>query len=258
MAFSLTKWYVDVVTDDGRAAIAYWADVRWGPLHQGLCGLLLHGVEAGPAPWRFSGHAVAPPSSGATGLHWTADPLELFLQCLRLETGFHHRLLDGPDGAIDWYCVLPRAHVRLEAGARVLEGIGYAERLEMTCLPWRIPADEIRWGRCLADAPSIVWIEWHGTHPQRLVFHGGELTSAGLVSDERVRFGDGSELVLDDSRVVSDDVLGGLLGPLEALRPLIAPVARTRQTRWLSRGTLHDSGAAPRAGWAIHEWVRRR
>jgi len=29
VGFSLTKWYLDLVTDDGRVAIAYWAEVRW-------------------------------------------------------------------------------------------------------------------------------------------------------------------------------------------------------------------------------------
>jgi hypothetical protein len=38
VSFSLTKWYLDLVTDDGGVAIAYWAEVRWKGLRQPLCG----------------------------------------------------------------------------------------------------------------------------------------------------------------------------------------------------------------------------
>jgi hypothetical protein len=73
----------------------------------------------------------------------------------RLESGFGQRLLDSPDGVVDWHCELPRAAVRLRAGDDVLEGIGYVERLELSLLPWRIPAREIRWGRFLAEGTSV-------------------------------------------------------------------------------------------------------
>ncbi len=39
MAFTLTKWYVDVVTGDGRTAIAYWARIHAGGVGYAACGL---------------------------------------------------------------------------------------------------------------------------------------------------------------------------------------------------------------------------
>jgi hypothetical protein len=257
VSFSLTKWYLDLVTEDGGVAIAYWAEVRWQRLRQPLCGLLLRPAGDVTPPWRFSGRRVAPPATERGHLRWSAPPLGLSVELERLEPGYRHRLLDSPDGVVDWHCELPRVAARLRAGDAVLQGIGYAERLELSVLPWRIPAEEIRWGRFLAEGTSVTWIEWRGGHPQRLVFHDGRRMPAETIGEEGLRFGAGVELRLTDPRVVSDDRLGGLLAPLEALRPLLAPITRTHQTRWLSRGALQVPGRERVEGWALHERLTR-
>jgi hypothetical protein len=238
-------------------AIAYWAEVRWKRLRQGLCGLLLSTPDA-PGRWRFSGRGVAPPAAGAGVLRWRAAPLDLEVEFSGCAPAFEHRLFGSDGGVVDWSCRVPRAEVRLRAGGKRMVGAGYAELLDMTLLPWKLPADEIRWGRFLGPATSLVWIDWRGDHPQRLLFRDGRQVHAGSISEDAIRF-DGGELVLRPSRVVSDDLLGGLLAPLRSLRPVVAPITRTHQTRWLSSGSLHEPGAPePASGWAIHELVRRR
>ena len=182
----------------------------------------------------------------------------LTAECVRRQPAFEHRLLEAADGVVHWHCEVPRADVRFRTGKTVIEGTGYAERLELTVLPWRIPADEIRWGRFLAAETSIVWIDWRGHHPQRLVFHDGHLTSAASISDEGLCFGSGLHLSLDNRRVVNADVLGGLLAPLEVLRPLVTPIAHIHQTRWLSRGQLRGAAGVSTLGWSLHELVRRQ
>lgn len=256
--FSLTKWYVDVVSDDGSVAIAYWAEISWKSLRHAFCALLLHPADGAPVPWQFSGRSVPPPTLATHGLRWDAEPLMLTAEFVRCQPAFEHRLLDAADGVVDWHCEVPRAEVRFRTGKSVIEGTGYAERLELTVLPWRIPADEIRWGRFLAAETSIVWIDWRGEHPQRLVFHDGHLTPAASISDEGLSFGSGLHLSLDNRRVVNADVLGGLLAPLEVLRPLVTPIAHTHQTRWLSHGQLRGSAGVCALGWSLHELVRRR
>jgi hypothetical protein len=177
---------------------------------------------------------------------------------VRREPAFQYRLLEGSDGVVDWHCEVPRAQVRFRVGDAVLEGTGYAERLELTLLPWRIPADEIRWGRFLTADTSIVWIDWRGERPQSLVFHDGRLKPVASISEEDIQFGRGLTLALADARVLNADVLGGLLAPLETLRPLVKPIAQTHQTRWLSHGELLGAGRVPPQGWTLHELVRRR
>lgn len=256
VGFSLTKWYLDVVTEDGRLAIAYWAEVRWKSIHQTLCGLLLHGGTTAD-PWRFSGRAVPAPTPDEGGLHWSAEPLRLTVEVSRREPSFRQRLLETKDGVLDWCCEIPRADVRLQAGDAVLEGLGYAERLDLGVPPWRMPADEIRWGRFLSARTSVVWIDWRGIVSRHLVFQDGSPMAPAAISDDQIQFGSGSRLALRERRSVSDERLGGLLAPLEALGSLVAPIARVHQTRWLSRGTLHGTASAIEHGWALHERVRR-
>lgn len=258
VGFSLTKWYFDVVTDDGRLAIAYWAEVRWNRLRQPFCALLLSPGAARAGEWLFSGRRVPAPASDAGGLRWNAEPLALTIDFIRREPAFQQRLLETKTGVLDWCCEIPRADVRLRAGETTLEGVGYAERLELGVLPWRIPADEIRWGRFLSSRTSVVWIDWRGDAPQHFVFHDGRLTRPASISDEQIQFGNGWQLALHKSRIVTDEALGGLLRPLERLRSLVAPIARVHQTRWLSRGELYEAAAITERGWSLHEMVSRR
>ena len=256
--FSLNKWYFDVTTPDGDVAIAYCAEVRWGPLRQPVSGLFVAPASGTPAPWRFSPREVDEPMLDDRSLRWSSGPLSLSIDYARCVPGVDHRLYDSPSGRIDWHCVVPRGEVRMRIGERELVGDGYAERLSLTLLPWKIPADEIRWGRFIAKDTSVIWIDWRGEHPLCLAFVDGQLEPAVSISESSIRFADGRELRLVEDRVLGDDALGGLLSPLESLRPLLEPITRTRQTRWLSRGTLHSGDGIATPGWAVHEIVRRR
>ena len=42
--FRLSKWYVDCVGEDGECAIAYHAELSWGPIALGYASLLRRGA----------------------------------------------------------------------------------------------------------------------------------------------------------------------------------------------------------------------
>lgn len=260
MRFSLRKWYVDLVTEDGRLGIAYRAEIRHGPLRLDLSGLLVHGGGSRETPaWQFSLQSTDPPVPHGRMLCWSAPRLHLTVECEAQESPFEQRLLETSEGAIDWRCAIPRARVRLSTGDTLLEGLGYVEHLEvLNIAPWRIPAHEIRWGRFLTDSTSIVWVDWRGESPRRFVFRDGNAVMASELTDERIVMADGAELTLRDARVIAADTLGHLLTPLEPLRRLVRPLARTQQTRWCSAGELrHPDGNTTQSGWALHELLRR-
>lgn len=260
MTFSLHKWYVDLVTEDGRLGIAYRTAIRHGPLRLALSGLLVHRgtVDAAPA-WRFSLQSTEPPMHHGSMLRWSAPRLRLDVDCDAREPPFEQRLLETPEGAIDWRCALPRARVRLSAGDTVLEGLGYVEHLAVVGIaPWCIPADEIRWGRFLTDSTSIVWIDWRGESPRRFIFRDGNAVAASELTDERIALADGAELTLREPQVIAADTLGHMLAPLKPLRALVGPLAHAQQTRWRSAGELrHSDGTTTQSGWALHELLKR-
>jgi hypothetical protein len=257
MGFSLTKWYFDIVSERGDAAIAYWADVRYGRLRHAFSGLLLHRDGEDTGRWTFSARAAPAPEMAEDGLRWSSAALDVSVRYGLGAPGFSRTLLDGADGSIGWHCEVPASECRFHVGSECLLGSGYAERLEMTVLPWKLPADEIRWGRFVATDASVVWIEWRGALSQRHVFLNGAPASDGEIRDDRVPLRDGGGLALRPVRTLHDQSLGAFLAPLRPLRRLVEPVTRTRQVRWLSRGELFVQQGPPRRGWAIHERLTR-
>ena len=68
-----------------------------------------------------------------------------------MATMIQTRIFDSAEGFLDWKCFQPASKVQLRINDTVLEGRGYAEQLILTVPPWRIPMDELRWGRFGSD-----------------------------------------------------------------------------------------------------------
>lgn len=254
MTFALSKWYLDVVSRGGRVAIAYWGDVRYGPLRQVYSGLF---SRPGTGRFRFSRRKVAPPSLEGGVLRWEVPALGLRVTGMAARDGFSRTLLDTPEGTIVWRCKVPTAEVCFEIDSEPIQGKGYVELLEMSILPWKIPADTIRWGRFHGGDTAVVWIDWRGEAPQCLVYVDGCLVRDADIGDDRVRIDGGFELELDRGTVLEDETLGQMLAPLAVLQRLSSPIARTRYVRWLSQAVFTGSDAEPVEGHAIHELLVR-
>jgi hypothetical protein len=250
--FHLRKWYLDCTAPDGEVMILYHATLRWNLVRMKWGGLL-HKKEPsarplqqstlrpGPEPERHSGRILAANESLDVVGEWT------------LETPPHDRvLLERDDGHVRWCCCAPGASCRVRIAGRCIEGRGYGELLEMNMPPWKLPIRELRWGRWLDDHSSIVWIDWRGERPLSLLLSNG-VEVPGAVEDDRVSVDGGPTLRLDRSGFLRDGELGAtVLRGLPVLGGRIPPaIARTRETKWLSRGVC-SNGAV---GWAVHERV---
>lgn len=256
--FRLTKWYLDVVDGEGHSAIAYWSAIEWGPIAVGWQGLSLH-LEAGRAVHRSRPGRGAAPSRANGRISWESDALGCRVTCDPWCPAFEQRLLDRPDGRLDWRCEAPGAEAIFEmVDGRVLHGTGYGEVLVLGLPPWRLPITQLRWGRWVSPVTrrSIVWIDWRGAYPLTLVLENGVPQQQPSVDDGEIRFADAA-LRLDASDTLHARTLADVLGavPVVARRiPASWRMLEDRKTR--SRGTVHTAGAATDAGWAIHELVR--
>jgi hypothetical protein len=137
-----------------------------------------------------------------------------------------------------------------------LSGTGYAERLEVGTSSWRLPIEQLLWGRFHTPTRTIVWIGWCGPEPRTLVFEDGQCRADAEIEDGTIRFGR-SHLALDRGATLRDADLAETIEPLaRLLGPDVEHAARIHETKWLSRGTLHDPALGASAqGWAIHELV---
>jgi hypothetical protein len=258
--FSLSKWYCDCVTDDGAAVIGYWARLSWGPLAIPYGALLLK-PEHGQPRARYLMRSCQPPVLDDGRIGWNAPRLGLSGHWQARVPGVRQVLLDSSAGSIVWNCHAPCADAAVQVdGGAPLYGLGYAEHLTMTVRPWRLPIDELRWGRFMSPEHSLTWIEWRGGAPRSWVLHNGREAAGATIGAGGVslRGGRGS-LSLQEPVILRDGRLA-----LTALRALPAArlwmpggLAGARETKWLAKG-IFTAGSRVSAGWAIHEVVRMR
>ena len=252
-SFALSKWYLDCVAAGGRSAIAYATVLQWR-------GLSLHwssiDVRDGSAALaRTSLRRVAEPQRRNGTIVWRHAALGASVGCEALLPSFAAELHPG----VDWTCVAPAAKARIEVpDVAPVEGLGYAEHLQLGVLPWRLGIDELRWGRWIADggAHSIVWIEWRGANALTRVFVDGALASAGAAGDARID-GDGVSLSLAATRVIVSRTMADVLQPLRKVAALVPQAfLRSSEVKWTGEATATGFGDVPVSGTTVHEIVR--
>jgi hypothetical protein len=231
--FHLSKWYLDCVAEDGRVFVAYSARMRWHALTLNYASVLggRSSLKRCRAPERSGEHVV-----------WSAPELGVEGTWQAIEAPVSRTLYDT-DGTVEWNCCQPRAHAEVRVGGECLRGMGYVERLTMTVPPWRLPIDELHWGRLLTTAGSLVWIDWRGPHSRQVILRNGVEAEPELLE----------RLELDHGLVLREGALGktalAIVPQVERLFPW--RILHVQETKWRSRGWLDGV-----SGWAIHEVVR--
>ncbi|HVO50827.1 MAG TPA: hypothetical protein VMV60_07530 [Thermoanaerobaculia bacterium] len=256
--FELSKWYLDAVDEAGDVFIGYRADLRWRPLSVAY-GAVLTGGKHGPRT-RATVRPGKEPGFLEGALAWEEPRLDVSASWRGAAQAISRTLIESPEGAVTWRCLMPSAESDVRIGSSVVRGPGYVEHLSMTLPPWRLPLDTLRWGRFLSPERSVVWIDWEreGCPPRTWVFVDG-IEVRGEVSEEAVCF-EGGELRLParERLALRSGRLSYLLRNLpRSLRTSLAGRALgIEETKWRTRGLLALEGAAPAEGWAIHEIVR--
>ena len=255
--FRLSKWYLDCVADDGDAAVLYRASLRWGLLRVHYGATLLGRREGDPVHHYTLRPGSSPKWVGDGELHWSSERLQSEGVWQRRAEGIERTLLDGPRGDIRWNCVCPCAGASIRIGDHTVTGRGYAEHLVMTLPPWRLPFNELHWGRFHAAAETLVWIAWRGATSATWVFLNGEERRSAEVSDSAVNLPqDEVALRLDTGRVLRSGRLATTaLRSLRAAAHLVPRWRTAYEEKRVSQGTLtRESSSHP--GWALHEVVR--
>lgn len=257
-SFALSKWYLDVVADDGSAAIGYWANVSWGPLRAAYTSVLTSGAD-GSSTSLSSARRSDPPAFENRTLRWDVPRLRLSAQMHAVAPPAQHPLLQSRDGEVRWSCHLPRARAVFETPAGPIQGWGYAEHLALTIRPWRLPIDELRWGRCLTDAIGVTWLQWRGPEPRALI-----LLDGAEATDPRIDAGGlawrGGSLTLEPGRSLRRGLLGSTVLAGRPLLRALAPraIRALDEDKSICRAEIAIDGRTPARGWAIHEIVRFR
>jgi len=156
--------------------------------------------------------------------------------------------------------VQPRAWADIAVdGVGTFRGLGYVDHLDLSTTPWRLPLEELRWGRYLSEDDSIIWMDFKGPAPETIVFHNGLLCKGAQVSDKNIVIGEeGIALGFEDTCVLRE---GALVSTALSVIPgvskfLPARMLQTYECKWKSRGVLRNAKSTLGTGWTIHEVVR--
>lgn len=276
-AFTLRKWYLDATGSDGATVIAYWAQLRYG-----LASLCSSSVLDARDPalntrpltsWR----SAPPPRVLADRVVWRNDAIGFSGEWRRADAPPTERtLLRTPEGTVKWRVLADAAPADGRLARRGFAGTGYVEYLELTLPPWKLPIDDLRWGRAWAvsgaTTHTMIWIDWRGPHPLTLVLHNLREMPVAAVTDDAVtaRRAPGAPAVRLDlapdtapgggSRVLRDGplVTGALKGAPGLGKWAPASILAAHESKRLARCVLTVPDFGQLHGWAIHEVVRFR
>lgn len=261
--FFLSKWYLDFIGDNGGTMIFYAAELHWLHHIAYYSSWLSFDRETGSALKFTFRHARFPEIVNNT-ITWNCPRFGISGTWNSREKMLQARIFESEEGTVDWICYQPASEVHLRVTDKELAGKGYVERLILSVPPWRIPFDELRWGRFATVDESLVWIDIRGKVPRKWVWFQGEHMGEGIITDDYISLPD-KKLILNldrsekleaDKKILS--VVRKLIRYIPGIRgsvPLSFLMADT--CKWLSRGVL-AAGDEKSEGMAIHELVNIR
>lgn len=260
-AFHLNKWFLDFVDENGGTMIFYAAKLTW------------HGFSASYTSWlhyekssgvvirsRFSN--VQMPQISDNLITWNDPKFGVAGTWESSEKMVQARLFNSEEGFLDWKCYQPASQVQLRISDILLEGRGYAEQLILTAPPWKIPMDELRWGRFGADDFNIVWIELREKERQKWIWLNGAEVENCTIEDDHLSIPEkGLDLKLDRGVVLESEqkifsVVEKLIRYIPGFNKVL-PLSflMADETKWLSKGQLYSQNNDVCNGIAIHELV---
>ena len=248
MRCSLRKWYFDCVADDGTAWIGYRGELRWGVLRFPFASSL-----------HAKGDAVRVTSTRRAEVEprWTAETLSWAPASLQVNAEFSSRLRIPPRTLhpdVTWHCAMPLGEGTVRVNGEELRGLGYAEQLEMTLAPWKLPVASLRWGRFTSARTSLVWIAWEGRFPLMLAVRDGVTAEVSTIGDESIALDDGTAVAFRGRRPLRSDALSTTLAPLGPLARLLPRrLLGAVEEKWIGRGSVTRGGRTLDEGWVIHE-----
>lgn len=249
--FLMRKWYLDVIDQEGRGLIGYQADIEWRKLKISYDGVIPVGAAGFKAKANFSSRSVITESDH--GLEWKSG--NVTGNWKRHSPGADVQLLNSPEGSIHWYCLQPSAFAAVNVSGVPLQGMGYAERIEMTIPPWQLPIKELLWGRYVSDHHAIVWIKWIGPDPKQIILHNGLRIEDGLTTTEEISFS-GLHLTLPDTLIRKGGLRESVFSGFEKLASWFPnSILSLHEEKWYGRGLLRQGSDVIDEGNVIHEKV---
>ncbi len=259
--FHLNKWFLDFVGKNGEAMIFYAAKLTWRgwvvPYTSWLCYDPYDGVNQKS---RFQN--VQMPEKKDSLITWNDSKFGIEGTWESLAKLLQTRIFDSEEGYLDWKCFQPSSKVRLRINDRIWEGKGYVEQLILTAPPWKIPMNELRWGRFGSIEDQMVWIELREKYKRKWLWLNGEKIKNCIIEDGYISIPEKElTLRLDQGVVIKTEkkifsVVEKLLHYIPGFKKFMPlKFLMADEFKWLSKGQLQTHSKTITTGMAIHEMV---
>ena len=259
--FQLDKWFLDFTTEDGQAAIFYAAKLKWRGLTVPFTSWL-NCSSSGQITNHSRFYHVNMPEIFGEKIYWADSNFKLAGTWTASRSPLHARLFESPEGWLHWNCHQPASNVQLKMNGQFTQGSGYAEQLIMTLPAWKIPMDELRWGRFVSQAYNMVWIELKEKQKQQWVWLNGEPIDNCEIDDHQIILPAKKLTLLLDQKVVleSEKKIQSVVEKIIRYIPGFNQVVPLHflmadEHKWLSNGQLQQHGKTIATGMSIHELV---
>jgi len=257
--FSISKWYLDCITDDGDAFVGYAASLRWKALSLEYSSYLVRRTT-GEIQTKATLQGGKQPVIAGDSLRWDCPALKLEGMWQAKQQPIGCKVFRASKTPLDWTCIQPHGVAKINInGLGVFNGFGYVDYLDLPAQPWQLPLDELRWGRYLSQKDSIIWMDFKGPFPETIVYHNGILCSEARISDHDVFLGEeAGVLSFEETQVLRDGALvSTVLSAVPGISNLLpARMLDTHETKWRSRGIMRKGDSTVSTGWTVHEVVR--
>lgn len=255
--FRLSKWYLDLVTEDGAVLIGYRTRLQWGLARVRWASVLCSPPD-GPPEEQVTLRDPGALHREGDMFSWRSSALGIAGRWRRLAPPIGQVLWRSPRGTIRWNCLQPAAAVTVRWRGIPLEGTGYLERLTLTLRPWRLPFTTLRWGRYASKRHAITWIAWTGSTRRCWIWRDGRIEpDAQLDTDGVANLADGLSLRLGATRDIQRrDVVDALVPHVPGLRRrLRRRLPALQEHKRVSPAVLLRDGETVDHSWTIHEEV---
>lgn len=241
-----------MVDNQGRVFIGYDARLHWKALKLGYRGFIIYQESQGVLEKGEFLFKEEPIARGDKKIFYRFGDVN---GCwVREGESVEETLLVSEQGKIAWSCIQPRSDVTLTYESELFSGKGYLEKISLTIPPWKLPIQELYWGRFHSAQNTLVWIRWVGSQPNVWIYHNSKRVS-GTVTEERISFGN-CMLDLNNSVILRNDSVGNTLfrGFQNLMKLFPTRILNLKETKWAGQGVL-KSGDYFEVGTVIHEKV---
>lgn len=259
--FYLDKWFLDFVGENGEVMIFYAAKLYWSFWNVSYTSWLSYDPATGVCQKSRFRNIHLPENKNGT-ITWSDSQFGVAGCWKSSAIPVNARIFDSGEGFLDWKCHQPASIVTLKFKEKTIKGIGYGEQLILTVPPWKIPMDELRWGRFGSGENQMVWIELRTEEKRQWLWLNGEKIENCNIEDDHI-FVDRKDFMLKLNRDVTLESEKKIFSVVEKLIRYmpglnkIMPVKflMAEECKWFSNGILLKGDSIIDRGTAIHELV---